>query len=431
MEKARSQKKGSDRAEAEAAILDGTTTTGAQLSAPQDTGSHTDNERDQGINTITLDLSGEVPKDVNPQVWTLLLRINQTIDTSRIAYQGLDTRVQSIEDSQLGLGDTVSTLAKENTEQKAQIDLLFAKVSLLEKKISQQSVQNNDIITRSMSQNIVITSSSQDDFPEEENEDCTTKVSQLLARDMRVPRKDFDIIRAHRLGSYSNARCRPIVARLASKEQVITVLKHGTNLKGTKISVNQQLPPSINERRQFSLSHSKTYSRQNGVKTRMSADKLYVNNELQRQLLPPSLPDSTPNVTSLPTMTSSLPKNTSSFMLQAFTCDVRSFDDVRHGYDSTLMSCKSPDVLAYAYRFEGTAGKTKENYDSGGDFGAGLQLLKWMQANTCQNKLCVMAIRFHDATMRNKGRNFRDIMESALTEIVDAPHDDQSVSNHD
>ena len=377
-----------------------------------------DTEGASNTNTITVDLSGEsVPENVNPQVWALLLKINESVNASRSDYQNLNGRVTAIEEAHIDLEDSIDTLTKQNSDQNAQINFLFAKITHLEKRLNQQSLQNNDITIRSMSQNIVVTS--KNGIPEDENEDCKTVIYDILAKDMNIRRDKIEVIRAHRLGQLSDDRCRPIVARLASKEQVIEVLKHGKNLKGTDYSVNQQLPPSVNERRKFCLDQAKSAFHNRGIKTKMSADKLFVNNELQRQFLPPSLPDSTPELHELPKMSSSLPKNTRSATLQAFTCDVTSFEDIRRGYDATLTSSVSPDVLIYAYRFDDNNSRSiKENYDSGGDAGSGLQLLRWMQKNGCINKLYVVAIRFKLKNTTHKGKGFFEELEKALEEIL-------------
>ena len=219
-----------------------------------------------------MDMPKEPPIKVDSVLWDHLLNLNEHVREQ-------DNRI--------------TVLDRENDKKSAQISLLNAKVSLHEKRLSQTCNANTDLTTRSMNQNIVFScTDKQLSIPEGEQDDCVTMVNKLLKDKLKIPEDaNVKVVRAHRLGVSTAYRCAPIVARLASREQVATVTKNGKNLKGTGIYVNPQLPSEVRERRQFAHEEFKSARDKPGVTARMAGDKLYINNELQRQFLPPNLPD--------------------------------------------------------------------------------------------------------------------------------------------
>ena len=244
---------------------------------------------------------------------------------------------------------TISVLENENAKKSAQITLLNTKISLYEKRLSQTRSANTDLTTRSMNQNIVFScNEKQLSTAEGQEDDCVSIVKDLIQNKLKTT--GIQVVRAHRLGSSNASRSAPIVARLASREQVAAVLKNGKELKGTGIYVNPQLPAEVRERRQFAHEEFKTARDKPGVTARMAGDKLYLNNELQRQFLPPNIPDTLIDSLDTPPLSSSDIKSNGKSKMQAFSGTVRSIDDVRPGYDTAIAQCMpTPDNVIYAY----------------------------------------------------------------------------------
>ena len=360
---------------------------------------------------------GDPPVGVDTKLWALLLQINNNVKLGSSEIDSTKVRTKKIEEDQENLKSKVEQLERDKNEKDLHIKLLYSKISSLEKQMNRQSEMHSDLAIRSMDHNIVITGKNKY-LQESKDDDCLNIVLNVLAKEARVPRDQFNIVRAHRMGQFEHGRNRPIVARLGSREQVSEVLKHGKNLAGSDIYINQQYPPIVGERRQFCQQFRKKAKDNGAAAVRLTKDKLYVNNELQRHLLAPKLPASTPDIAALTTPVVSPTKTTDSCRMQIFLFNAKSMDDLRPNLDSAaIISPQVADTTVYAYRFTDSNG-IKRNFDSGDEHGAGSQLLGLMDQYKLDNKMAVMYVwrkTFNDTA---KGKGFYQNMKFAIDEML-------------
>ena len=313
-------------------------------------------------------------------------------------------------------------LENDNIMKDAHIKLLYSKINMLEKNQRQHHDAQNDLTTRSMNQNIVISGTS-DILKEKPRQDNCKAIVEKIVSDylhIREPGK-VTVIRAHRLGhSNDDGKIRPIVARLAGREMVGEVLKRGGQLAGLDIFINPQYPPIIEERRTYIQSYRKT-ARNAGATAKVSHDKLYVNNELQRQLLPPTIPPSIPpSIPDLPEVKMSQFKDNDNCKIQLILAPSTSIEQVGPALDAALLkSPNPPHRIAYAFRFT-NASQIYRNYDSGTEPGVGLRLLKLLDRKMINNQTAILHI-WHKSQGKGKGPDFYDNVEIALDEILNDP----------
>ena len=150
----------------------------------------------------------------------------------------------------------------------------------------------------------------------------------------------------------------------------------------------------------------------------MSNDRLYVNNQLQRHLLAPNLPDTDITAFEPRRLINSRVLNNDHCNVQAFKGDVSSMEDIRAVYDSVLASATpTPDSILYAYRFND--GTVRQNFDSGAEGGAGFKILRQMQDTHAIGDMVVVAIWYNNRNAPVKGagfyKNFYDAIGNVLT----------------
>ena len=372
---------------------------------------------------VTIDISGTtVPDGVQPEVWAMLLKLDRDGLGHREAQTAINdqfsSKINDLENNQQNTDQSVEQLQTSNAQLHAHVKLLHAKINMLENRVDMNTRQNTDLTARSMQQNIVISvKKGSDRMPENKNENCKSIVEKILTDIMGMDPEKFDVIRAHRLGQFTKDYCRPMVARLGSKSEVFDVLKRGNTLSGTGIFVNKQLPSSTDERRRFCQDYSKFLKTdQPDVTTKLSDGRLFVNGDLNRALLQPSLPPSDEHSIEPLLLTKSLPKTTPTCNFQAIACDIANMQDIRHGLDRAMAESTDIHAIAYAYRFTDRNDKLRENFDSGSALTIGYDLLRDLRNRDSQNTLIMIAMRFNDPLAPAKGLGFKRGLESALGE---------------
>ena len=303
------------------------------------------------------------------------------------------------------------------------IKLIYGKLAMLQKDVKAQSDHQNDLTVRSMNQNIVI-SGKNASLNESRSENCKQIVENILRDDVEVQHGKVVVIRAHRLG-YADPPDpnkprppRPIVARLGAREMVGEVMKRCGKLSGTDIYINPQYPQSIDERRQFIQKYRKA-AKKKGADAKVSIDKLYVNNELRRDLLRPVIPAQMPPVLDdLPPINVARQKANEQCRVQMVVAGSKSLDDVSKCLDAALLKARAaPDAIVYAFRHSlGT--DIRSNYDSGKAPGTGIRLLKMMENSDLRDKVAILYIWYRSGNTGARGSNFFDLVQESLDELV-------------
>lgn len=174
-------------------------------------------------------------------------------------------------------------LKKENELLKTNVSTLQTTTEKLCKENKQMKAELLDLKCRSMRNNIVVMG-----VKEEETENYTVTenlLKQFMKKELKMSDEqvaDVEIERAHRIGRKKDPKKpRPIVARFLNFKMKMSVLERGRELKGTSLSINEQFPQEILERRRVLYPIMKSNRAQN-IKVRLTMDKLYINNQLFR-----------------------------------------------------------------------------------------------------------------------------------------------------
>lgn len=176
----------------------------------------------------------------------------------------------------------IEELSKENKSLKMTVNNLTLTTEEIQKENKRIKSELLDLKCRSMRNNIVIMG-----LNEEENETylgTERLVKQFMKQNLKMSDEQvqgISVERAHRFGRRIPSKPRPIVAKLSDHKMKMSVLQRGKELKGTLLSVNDQFPPEIIERRRILYPIFKQRKAQN-IKTRLVVDKLYVNDQLFR-----------------------------------------------------------------------------------------------------------------------------------------------------
>ncbi|XP_038559865.1 uncharacterized protein LOC119891937 isoform X1 [Micropterus salmoides] len=141
--------------------------------------------------------------------------------------------------------------------------------------------KNIDLQARSMRDNLVISG-----IPEQADEAPEETVKSFIQNQLKLPAgtvKNISFHRVHRLGGrrQENQRPRPIVATFEHFKQKELVKGRGRELRGTNISVNDQLPREILDRRRVLFPIRKKLIGE-GSRAVIAVDKLYVDGQLYR-----------------------------------------------------------------------------------------------------------------------------------------------------
>ena len=118
-------------------------------------------------------------------------------------------------------------------------------------------------------------------LPEEKGENCETKILKFIEHQLKVDNAEAEIKlhRAHRIGTYSNDKVRPIVAKFVYYPDRERVRKSARELKGTQYGIGEQFPPEILDIRRKLVPIMKK-AKEDGHDAYININKLYIDNHL-------------------------------------------------------------------------------------------------------------------------------------------------------
>ena len=132
-----------------------------------------------------------------------------------------------------------------------------------------------------MRENLVFSGIPESELGRDEYEDCESLIRTVIREDMQIMRLiEFD--RVHRLGRYKRGQTypRPIVAKFTYyKDKEFVRHAAPKTLIGTNISVNEQFPSEIEQRRKVLYPVAKNARRNRDNKVRLVRDKLFINGQ--------------------------------------------------------------------------------------------------------------------------------------------------------
>jgi hypothetical protein len=192
---------------------------------------------------------------------------------------------------------------------------------------------------------------------------------------------------AHRIGRRDPNYTRAIIAKFPIASEFESVLINSKRLAHSRHFITKQLTAKQRERKKFILPEFKELKQDPNNNTKIVDDKLFVKGSLQTRFLPPRIPTATLQNPSLELIAGdSVTDSGSTFT--GFIAKVTNMQDVG---DVLHMVKSKPEIAAanhlmYAFRVG-----NKQNYDSDGDYGVGLHLLRHMQDTNVTNMIYMVA----------------------------------------
>ncbi len=294
------------------------------------------------------------------------------------------------------------TLKEETNNLRTELDVLKAAAVKQAQDMQLVKSQLLDLQCRGMRENVLV-----HNVPEETDENCETKVKDLLSK--KSYNKPLDIKRIHRLGQPAKnpSRPRPIVAQLASSGQVEALLKFdglkrktppGDKQDGNRdLKVTPQYPTEIRERRrQLAEIASDFHEKDKSVKTKLTTDALYVNGEkyIEKLTCPTTREVFTMSKAEMEEARETFEKFTEGITAEGGSCfvaralPVQSLNDIRAAYKALLLKpeCMAANHNMAAYRLYSTeTTKTQDGYCDDGEFGMGRVIRNAMQRADAKN----------------------------------------------
>ena len=254
---------------------------------------------------------------------------------------------------------------------------------------------------RSMNKNLIINVKDNEKYKETKGEKTMSIAKSFLKNELKM-KESINITVAHRIGVKHEDKHRPIIITVPSASDINKVMSHVKNLKDTGCYIDRQIPQSYNERKQMCLAEFKE-AKSKGLKPMLIDDKLFVNGELKRQHLPPTLPDQLVVPENEPEIHESQPVEDSGSIFKGFAAEINNMDDIRTVIDTLLLRSEvsTSTHVMYAYRFSDDEEVMCENFQSDGDWGIGFHMLKFMRDNSIANQVLIVT--------RMCGPNFKHI----------------------
>ena len=183
-----------------------------------------------------------------------------------------------------------------------------------------------------------------------------------------------------------------MIARIPDSLARTAIFNNVSRFRDTQHYIQQQMPPSQSERRQFALTDFKSLKTDPKNKAILTQGKLFVKNKLHTQYSRPLLPDQRPTDVPPTPITESKERKDSGSVFKGYCAKVTDVQDVAQT-KSYLVSNK-PEVtkashVIYAYRLETSRGKVSENFDSDRYWATGHELIKMTRENNMVNTVCI------------------------------------------
>lgn len=205
--------------------------------------------------------------------------IQSSISAIQREVKTLSSRVGEVEKSQEFLSKTV----EENKQKTEGNSCVMSRLKLeLEESIKLNAQMKEEILDlqcRSMRDNLLFYNIKE--AQNKETEDCVRIIQDICSSELEIM-EDVSIERAHRIGKRESGKIRPIVVKFTRFPQRELVRKSAFKLKNTDLSISEQFPREIQDRRKQLLPVLKQ-AKANNRKTVFVKDKLFIDGRLYRQ----------------------------------------------------------------------------------------------------------------------------------------------------
>ena len=331
------------------------------------------------------DFPTEPPEGVHPMLWGMLKIIKD--DVAQL--QGVGDRLTSLEDQADKDGSDIAMIKLSVQQLTSANKTLAGRLMRAEATIEKQQATITDLKMRSMRDNIIIktTGPVYKDI-QDENTDCT--IRRFLKDEMHIANvEDIRINSSHRMGQASANYNKMLIARLPCRSDQSKIFDNASALRGTNFSICKQFPPEVEERRQFAWADYKRAKTEKRA-ARFDGGSLVVGGERITKYDPMSLPPA--SNTLLGRFCHDVPRGASEVCVedghafQAWAIPVHSLDEIREGLDQLLQVTQVAGAthIPYAFRISGADG-AYENFNSDGDLGAGLSMMRILRDLSVNN----------------------------------------------
>ena len=125
-------------------------------------------------------------------------------------------------------------------------------------------------------------------FGESRNENCKSKIIEMVQEELEIDLNESDITRAHRLGRYDATKKRPVIVAFQSYTVTESIMKQGHRLKDSVYSISRDYPLEITRARQTLWPDYKQIKAQdpNAKVAIIYPAKLLVNGNVEKDLFP-------------------------------------------------------------------------------------------------------------------------------------------------
>ena len=352
------------------------------------------------------------PKGVNAELWEILQRIEHNTEITNARLDQLEVRVDTIEDRVTNSVDEVGSDVQELKRTIARLSSQLTRNEISTHRLEDEVIK---LQAHSMKGNLIFYMDSDKEIP---GEDCTGVVKRFLGQKMNLPdAKSLYIPVAHRLGSKRAGPARPILAKFPIANQLANVMKFTNRLKGTRSYVVKQMPQAMNERKQFALEEFKEKTNQVQFNAKMINEKLFIKGKERTNYRRPSFHDviARANENSEDVASSNIAEESGN-SFRAFVASVTSMEEVKAARDKIL---EIPEVTKathaiYAYRLK----DGPENFDSDGDYGMGLALLKSLRSADRGDVFCIVT-RVSSRDHERLGRKRFEIIDKVCLQALE------------
>lgn len=299
---------------------------------------------------------------------------------------GMLSQMETLVDNAKSVDSRIQSLAEENLQLRDELDIIKGIVHKIAKQCDSSSGKINQLVARSMEDNLVITGIL-DDIPKKS---VRKQLHRFFQEEMELRNvNDADLLKVYRMGPREDGRHRPILAQCTPdlRRYLLRnapILRDKLNANGSKYYVNQQLPESVAEQNREIRDIVKTKQRSEealpqNAKSRILVrnSKVYINGQLIRKpVIPPTVKQLFPEdddqkmINSIKFRTfRSKPQSGSTFRVSIFQPDT--IKQVRLAYVKMFQNFPHADHIAMAAIVKG-----EEVYNDDGEFGSGIRLLR-------------------------------------------------------
>jgi hypothetical protein len=191
------------------------------------------------------------------------------------------------------------------------------------------------------------------------------------------------------------------------------VLKHANRLRGKTHYVSRQMPPAQKERNQFAYPEFKELKDDPSKKARLTNGRLFVQGKEQIKYSLSVLPVIDPGHSMESSFSASDECDDEQNVFRGYASKVTSLTDISAVRQELLRDSKvsSSHHLIMAYRIKLDGGTLCENFDSDGDHGTGIELLKSMRRNEVINCVFFATRHCHPGHKHIGSRRFTHVNE--------------------